>query len=181
GNLILKYLGEAAPHAAVACAVALSPPVNLAASVRVLDGRRANRIYLRRLILSLMRKVKTKASNFPDRIDLRQAQGVHGFADFDGRFTAPVHGFRDAADYWTKCSSRQFLRSINVPTLILSAQDDPFLSLECFPFAEAEASAGLFLEAPEHGGHLGFFDSLLGEKTWAEGRVVEFLANCAEK
>jgi predicted alpha/beta-fold hydrolase len=180
GNLVLKYLGEARPHRAVACAVALSPPVNLAASTAVLDKRRANRIYLRRLIASLVRKVQAKARCFPERIDASQAKGIHGFEDFDGRFTAPVHGFRDAADYWTKCSSRQFLPAITVPTLVLSAQDDPFLTLECFPFAEAEASTGLFLEAPERGGHLGFFDSLSCDQTWAERRVVEFLAERAD-
>ena len=179
GNIVLKYLGEARPHAAVVCAVALSPPVNLAVSARALDQRRGNRIYLRRMIASLVRKVKAKARHFPERIDVSHTSGIHGFEDFDDRFTAPVHGFRDAADYWTKCSSRQFLPAINVPALILSAQDDPFLTLESFPFAEAEQSARLFLEAPENGGHLGFFDSWNGGQTWAERRVREFLNNAA--
>ena len=176
GNLVLKYLGEAPPHEAVACAVAVSAPVVLAASARALDQRVANRIYLRRLIASLIRKVRAKARRFPQRIDASQARGIHGFEDFDGRFTAPVHGFRDAEDYWTKCSSRQFLSAITVPTLILSARDDPFLTADCFPFAEAEGSMRLFLEAPEVGGHLGFFDALTYTQTWAERRVVEFLA-----
>ena len=176
---MLKYLGEARPHAAAVGAVALSPPVNLAASARALDQRRGNRIYLRRLIASLVRKVKAKARHFPERIDVSHTRGIHGFEDFDGRFTAPVHGFRDAADYWTKCSSQQFLPAITVPTLILSAQDDPFLTLESFPFAEAEQSERLFLEAPEIGGHLGFFDSWNAGQTWAERRVIEFLTNAS--
>ena len=180
GNLVLKYLGEAHPHEAVSCAVALSAPVDLAASARALDQRRANRIYLNRLIASLVRKVRAKAKYFPEHIDASQARGIHGFEDFDGRFTAPVHGFRDAEDYWTKCSSRQFLSAITVPTLILSARDDPFLTSDCFPFTEAEASTHLTLEAPETGGHLGFFDSLTSHRTWAERRVVEFLAGCRE-
>jgi uncharacterized protein len=179
GNLVLKYLGEAPPHQAVACAAALSAPIDLASSVRALDQRLANRIYLRRLIASLIQKVRAKARLFPQRIDAHQARGIHGFEDFDSRFTAPVHGFRDAADYWTQCSSRQFLPAITVPTLILSAQDDPFLTLDCFPFAEAEASARIFLEAPEIGGHLGFLHSLGSAPTWAERRVVEFLASCS--
>ena len=180
GNLVLKYLGEAPPHGAVACAAALSVPLDLAASARALDQRLANRIYLRRLIASLIRKVRAKARHFPQRIDASQARGIHGFEDFDGRFTAPVHGFRDAEDYWTKCSSRQFLSEITIPTLILSARDDPFLTRDCFPFAEAEASARLFLEAPEVGGHLGFLSSLNCEETWAEKRVVEFLAGYSD-
>ncbi len=181
GNLLLKYLGEAQPHPAVVGAVALSPPVNLAACVRALDQRRGNRIYLKRLIASVLRKVKAKAKHFPERIDANQTRGVHGFEDFDGRFTAPVHGFRDAVDYWTKCSSQQFLSAITVPALILSAQDDPFLTPESFPFAEAEQSARLFLEAPETGGHLGFLDSWNDGRTWAEGRVIEFLNNAAAR
>ncbi|MFZ0712524.1 MAG: alpha/beta fold hydrolase [Terrimicrobiaceae bacterium] len=176
GNLVLKYLGEARPHAAVAAAVALSPPVNLAASVRALDQQRGNRLYLRRLIASVVRKVKAKARNFPERIHESQTQGIHGFADFDDRFTAPVHGFRDAADYWTKCSSQQFLPAITVPTLIVSARNDPFLTPDCFPIAEAEQNDLLFLETPETGGHLGFLDSWNGGQTWAERRVIEFLA-----
>jgi predicted alpha/beta-fold hydrolase len=178
GNLVLKYLGEAPPHEAVACAAALSAPVDLAATARALDQRRLNRMYLRRLIASLVCKVKAKAKHFPERIDASKTRGILGFEDFDGRFTAPVHGFRDAIDYWTKCSSRQFLSAITVPTLVLSARDDPFLTFDCFPFAEAEASTRLFLEAPETGGHLGFFSSLICDQTWAERRVVEFLAGC---
>jgi predicted alpha/beta-fold hydrolase len=179
GNLVLKYLGEAPPHQAVACAAALSAPIDLASSVRALDRRLANRIYLRRLIAGLIRKVRVKAMLFPELIDAHQARGIHGFEDFDSRFTAPVHGFRDAADYWAQCSSRQFLPAIMVPTLILSARDDPFLTLDCFPFAEAEGSTRVFLEAPGTGGHLGFFHSLGSTSTWAERRVVEFLASCS--
>ena len=176
GNLVLKYLGEARPHSAVACAAAISAPVDLTASARALDQRRTNRLYLRRLIATLVRKVKAKAKHFPEQIDASQTEGIHGFEDFDGRFTAPVHGFRDANDYWTRCSSRQFLRAITVPTLILSAQDDPFLTPNCLPFEEAKASAHVFLEAPTAGGHLGFYDSLSRKQSWAERRIVEFLS-----
>ena len=176
GNLVLKYLGEARPHSAVACAVAISAPVDLAASARALDQRRTNRLYLRRLIATLVRKVRAKAKHFPEQIDASQIKGIHGFADFDGRFTAPVHGFRNASDYWTRCSSRQFLPTITVPTLVLSARDDPFLTPDCFPSEEAEASAYVFLEAPHTGGHLGFCESLSGEQSWAERRVLQFLS-----
>ena len=178
GNLVLKYLGEARPHTAIACAAAISAPVDLAASARALDQRRTNRLYLRRLIATLVRKVKAKAKHFPEQIDASQTKGIRGFEDFDGKFTAPIHGFRDASDYWTRCSSRQFLPAITVPTLILSAQDDPFLTPDCLPFEEAEASAHVFLEAPDTGGHLGFCHSLLGKQSWAEGRIVEFLSAC---
>jgi uncharacterized protein len=176
GNLVLKYLGEACPHSTVACAAAISAPIDLAASARALDQRRTNRLYLRRLIATLVRKVKAKAKHFPEQIDASQTKGIRGFEDFDGRFTAPVHGFRDAIDYWTRCSSLQFLRAITVPTLILNAQDDPFLTPNCLPFEEAKASAHVFLEAPTAGGHLGFYDSLSRKQSWAQRRIVEFLS-----
>jgi uncharacterized protein len=179
GNLVLKYLGESKPHAAVVAAAAVSSPIDLAASVRALDGRRGNRIYLRRLIASLVCKVENKARSFPEQLDASRTRGIHGFQDFDSRFTAPVHGFSDAHDYWTKCSSRQFLPAITVPTLILSARDDPFLTEESFPFEEAAASTSLLFEAPENGGHLGFLDSPNGAQTWGERRVVEFLKRAA--
>jgi predicted alpha/beta-fold hydrolase len=179
GNLVLKYLGEASPHPAVAGSVALSAPVNLAASVRALDRRLDNRIYLRRLVGSLIRKVRAKARQFPERFDTALVKGIHGLADFDNRFTAPVHGFRDADDYWTRCSSRQFLSAISIPTLILNAQDDPFLTEDCLPFAEAEANSRLFLEVPRNGGHLGFLETPASTPTWAERRVVQFLARQA--
>ena len=176
GNLVLKYLGEAGPHSAVACAAAISAPIDLAASARALDQKRINRLYLRRLIATLVRKVRAKAKHFPEQIDASQTKGIHGFEDFDGRFTAPVHGFRDARDYWSRCSSRQFLGAISVPTLLLSAQDDPFLTPDCFPFEEAAASASVFLEAPATGGHLGFCHSLTFEQSWVEMRIVEFVS-----
>jgi len=176
GNLVLKYLGEGRPHSAIACAAAISAPIDLAASARALDQKRINRLYLRRLIASLVRKVRAKAKHFPEQIDATQTKGIHGFEDFDGRFTAPVHGFRDARDYWSRCSSRQFLGAISVPTLLLSAQDDPFLTPDCFPFEEAAASASVFLEAPATGGHLGFCHSLTFEQSWVEMRIVEFVS-----
>lgn len=175
GNLVLKYLGESPPHHAVAAALAVSPPVNLVVTAQALDQRKSNRFYLRRLIASLTRKVRVKCRTFPQLIDSRQLSGLHGFQDFDGRFTAPIHGFADAMDYWAKSSSRQFLPAITVPTLILSAQDDPFLTSESFPFAEAEENTQLYLETPEFGGHLGFLSSLNGGGNWAEMRAAEFL------
>lgn len=173
GNVTLKYLGEAPPHPAVRGAVAISAPVDLESSARELDRQPLNRIYLRRFIKTLVAKVRSKAVAFPDRLDLTGIKRVATFQEFDDRYTAPIHGFRDAADYWARSSSRQFLSRINVPTLLLNARDDPFLPAPCFPFDEASASASLSLEAPAHGGHVGFWDTLGGG--WLERRVGEFL------
>ncbi|SRR5579862_3147720 len=175
GNLILKYLGEGKPHPAVAGAAAISAPVDLAASARVLDRRRGNRLYLRRFIKTLVAKVEAKAVLFPDQIDVSGSRAIRTFEEFDGRYTAPLHGFRDADDYWKQSSARQYLPAITASTLLLNALDDPFLAPECFPFEEATRSRWLFLETPAFGGHLGFIDLAHGFRPWYERRVVEFL------
>jgi predicted alpha/beta-fold hydrolase len=175
GNVTLKYLGEAAPHPSVVAAAAISVPVDLAASARALDQRPGNRLYLRRFMKSLVAKVEAKATRFPEELDAAGVRAIRTFQEFDDRYTAPLHGFRDAADYWERSSARRYLDGIGVPTLLLSALDDPFLTPESFPFAEAERSGPLFLEAPAHGGHAGFLDLAHGLQRWSERRVVEFL------
>jgi uncharacterized protein len=175
GNLTLKYLGESSPHPAIISAAAVSAPLDLAATARALDRHWSNRIYLRSFIKSLVAKVEAKAVRFPDKFDVSGIRMIRTFEEFDGRYTAPVHGFRDAEDYWEKTSARQFLDRITVPTLILIACDDPLLTPESFPVAEAEGNPCLFLEMPKSGGHLGFIDLARGFEPWSERRVVEFL------
>ena len=179
GNLVLKYLGEAPPEGTIFGAVTISAAMDLASTARALDGRPGNRIYLKRLIKSLCEKIRTKATILPGKFDLADLEDLHGFEHFDARFTAPTHGFRDATDYWKTCSARQFLLAVSVPTLILSAKDDPFLTPASFPCAEAAENPQLFLEAPDCGGHLGFAQSL--SRNYAVERAVEFLSTlCAE-
>jgi uncharacterized protein len=108
-------------------------------------------------------------------LDASLSRTVRTFQEFDDHYTAPIHGFRDAEDYWRRSSARQYLDRITVPTLLLNAQNDPFLTPECFPFVEAEQNSCLFFEAPESSGHLGFVDLTRGSEPWTERRVVEFL------
>jgi predicted alpha/beta-fold hydrolase len=176
GNLTLKYLGEASPHPAVIGAVAISVPIDLAASAQAIDQRWSNRIYRRHFIKSLIAKVEAKALRFPDQLDVSRIRTIRTFQEFDDRYTAPMHGFRDAADYWNKSSARQYLDRVTIPTLLLNARNDPFLTPECFPFVEAEQNSSVFFEAPESGGHLGFIDLTRGGEPWSERRVVDFLA-----
>ena len=176
GNMTLKYLGEATPHPSVVAGVAISAPVDLAASARTLDSRWENRIYLQRFLKTLIAKVEAKAIRFPDEIDVTGIRRISTFQEFDDRYTARLHGFRDADDYWTQSSARPYLPRIDLPALILNARDDPFLPPECFPVPEAEANPCLYLEAPAHGGHVGFLTSVRGRSaSWAERRTVEFL------
>jgi predicted alpha/beta-fold hydrolase len=176
GNITLKYLGEEPPNSKVIAAATVSVPVDLASSARVLDERISNRLYLRRFISSLVAKVEAKARHFPEDLNIEGARWIRTFQEFDNRYTAPIHGFRDAAEYWKRSSSRQYLPSISVPTLLLSARNDPFLTPECFPDPEAQASSRLYLEAPESGGHVGFLDLANGLEPWSERRVVAFLS-----
>jgi len=175
GNVTLKYLGEATPHPAVKAAVAISVPLDLASSAGALDRRMANRLYLRRFLATLIVKTEAKARGFP-QLDVRGIRSIKTFREFDDRYTAPIHGFRDAADYWSRSSARQFVSRIRVPTLLLSARNDPFLTPESFPFVEATGNPFLFLEAPEAGGHVGFLDLAEGMKPWYEKRSLEFLS-----
>jgi predicted alpha/beta-fold hydrolase len=175
GNLILKYLGESSPHPAVVGAAAVSAPLDLGATARALDRQWSKRIYRDSCIKSLIAKVEAKAVRFPEKFDVSGIRMIRTFEAFDDRYTAPIHGFRDVEDYWKRSSARQFLNRITVPTLILNACDDPLLTAESFPVAEAEANPCLFLEMPKWGGHLGFVDLVRGIEPWSERRVVKFL------
>lgn len=179
GNMVLKYLGEAPAHPAVKAAVAISAPLDLAACARKLDQRWSNRIYLRRFLVSLAGKIEAKARLFPNELTATDVRRLGSFQEFDDRYTGPMHGFRDAADYWARSSARQFLPRITSPTLLLSPRNDPFLAPEAYPWTEAEANPHVFLEVPESGGHVGFLDLRRGIQPWSERRVVEFLATNA--
>ncbi len=176
GNVLLKYLGEAPPHPAITAAAAISAPLDLASSARALDERRGNGIYLRRFLVPLIAKIETKARAFPGQLNTDGLRAIRSFQEFDDRYTAPLHGFRDAADYWQRSSARQFLPGIATPTLILTARNDPFLTAASIPGPEAAANPALFLEAPASGGHVGFLDLARGVQPWSERRVAEFLA-----
>ncbi len=174
GNLVLKYLGENAPSVlpSIAAAVAFSVPVDLAETTRILQHPR-NWAYNRRFLKKLVEKIRMKAADFPEEIDLTKLGSVKTLKDFDNVYTAPLSGFRDADDYYRQCSCGQFLSSIKVPTLLVSALDDPFLGESCYPRQIAAASDFLFLETPAHGGHVGFHSP--GKQYWSEKRAVDFI------
>ena len=172
GNMILKYLGEGNVHPFLQAAVAVSVPVDLASSARALDRRPGNQIYLRRFMKSLAAKVEAKAKRFPTEIDATGVHDIRSFSIFDDRYTARIHGFRDAEDYWRQSSAIGYLNRISIPTLLLNAKDDPFLSLESFPYSEARHHPCLCLETPSSGGHLGFLDA---QGFWIERRIPGFL------
>jgi uncharacterized protein len=175
GNVLLKYLGEGRNLGRVKGGVAISVPVDLASSATVL-ARPANRIYMQRFMRDMVRKLELKNATLGTDFDLPSFRRMRSFAEFDGAYTAPVHGFESAADYWKQNSSLPLLANIPVPTLLIQAQNDPFLSPSCYPVEAAQQNECFFLETPKHGGHVGFMPSAWNwSRGWMEGRTVQFL------
>jgi hypothetical protein len=175
GNVTVKYLGESSPDPRIAAGVAVSAPLDLASCAAALDLRPGNRLYLHRFLRTMIAKAEARARMFPAKVPALPREARRSIVAFDDAITAPLHGFRDAADYYAKCSGRFFIESIRVPLLILSAKDDPFLTPAAFPEAQAACSERLHLEAPARGGHVGFLDFAAGTAPWSEKRIAEFL------
>ena len=176
GNLTLKYLGERPAELSPRLhrAVAFSVPCDLACSSRQL-AIRSNWLYMERFLIAMRAKIRAKNRLFPDRLDLTGLDRIRTFQEFDDRFTAPIHGFRDAEDYWARNSCRQFLPRITMPALLVNAANDPFLGPGCYPREEAAGSRFFHFESPETGGHVGFPTFGNGGEYWSETRAAEFL------
>ncbi len=176
GNITLKYLGEQGTTlpAQVRGGAVFSVPCDLSASCKQLQLP-TNYIYRKRFLLKLREKVRIKMKLMPGQINDYHYASIKSLADFDDRYTAPLHGYKDAEDYYSKCSSKQFIPDIAVPTLIVNAQNDPFLPQACYPIVEAEANPHVSLEIPEHGGHVGFVQLNSENEYWSETRAAVFL------
>jgi len=155
-------------------AVAFSVPCDLKAGALEL-AKVKNYIYMKQFLVSLHEKIKLKMEQMPGVINDDGYERIRDFRDFDDRYTAPINGFKDAEDYWFKCSSGRFLHAITVPTLLVNALDDPFLAPSCYPLAQAEQSKYVHLEMPQSGGHVGFVQFNGDGSYWSENRAVEFL------
>lgn len=173
GNLTLKYLGEQGGGAGIERAIVFSVPLHLSSSSRRIDSG-GSRVYSRRFNRSLKRKIAEKAARMPDRISAANLKKVRTLRDFDDFYTSQLHGFRDAEEYYERNSSIHFVGRIAVPTLIVNARNDPFLSAECFPFQKMEALEGVWFEAPEEGGHCGFYPADYDGTLWSERRALNF-------
>ena len=182
GNVLLKWLGERGedvPREVVAAA-AVSVPYDLARGSRYLEHGFA-RVYTRAFLRSLKEKAAAKLAQFPDLpVDANAAVRAATLWDFDDVVTAPLHGFRDAADYYARSSSLGWLKSVRRPVLLLNAVDDPFLPPSVLDDVRrvAAQNAALHVEFPPGGGHVGFVS---GASPWrpfyfAESRVAAFLA-----
>ncbi len=176
GNLTLLHLGRQAQRIdpLVKRAVAFSVPCDLKTGAERMS-RKANALYMKRFLIDLHKKVRWKIEQFPDRIDDRGYDRIKDFKQFDDRYTAPVHGFRDAEDYWARCSCKPHIPGIAVPTLIVSAKNDPILSPQCYPIDEAAANPNVTLLMPRSGGHVGFMEFNRDGLYWSERVAAAFL------
>jgi uncharacterized protein len=172
GNALLCWLGQS-QHAAeiVDAAGAVSAPLDLAQGGKALSSG-ANRLYTRMFLRTLKPKCLAKLEQFPGlfaRDAMLAARDLHAF---DNVVTAPLHGYRDADDYWDRASAKHVLHDITVPTLVLNARNDPFLPGRYLP---GSASPAVQLDYPRHGGHVGFvFGSLPGRLDWLPQRLMRF-------
>jgi predicted alpha/beta-fold hydrolase len=175
GNVTLKYLGENAARipSQVMRAAVFSVPTNLKAS-SVHISRWQNQIYLRRFMNSLRDKMRVKGAHLPGQLDLSELNQLRDFPQFDERYTAPLHGFTSADDYYEQSASGRYLSGIRIPTLLVNALNDPFLPASCFPREAARASHFFYLETPAEGGHVGFNEGGPSGTYFSERRAVEF-------
>ncbi|MEH6511677.1 MAG: alpha/beta fold hydrolase, partial [Maribacter arcticus] len=176
GNLLLKYLGEERilPKE-IKGAVAISVPCQLADSLHQLLQFK-NFLYARRFKGNLVEKLKLKKQSYPNLISDLDIEQIKTLKDFDDIYTSRAHGFKDAMDYYAQCSSLQFLNTIEIPALLINAENDSFLGEACYPVDIAKQHKTLFLEVPKYGGHVGFYGP--DNFTYTERRTLEFISNC---
>ncbi len=175
GNLNLIYLGQRGSdiHPIIKKAVFFSVPCDLEGSADMLN-KKSNRIFMNRFLKMLHKKIKAKAALMPDLINDKDYDKIKNFKEFDDRYTAPIHGFKNAEDYWKKCSSLQYIPKIKIPTLIVNAENDPFLSDSCYPINEVKDNNNVILEIPKSGGHVGFIEFNKENLYWSEKRTIKF-------
>ncbi len=179
GNVLLKWLGEQSDKVSIKAAVAVSVPLMLDICATEIH-RGFSRIYETALLRTLRHKTRQKALKFgSDKLPkLEDISKLNSFWKFDDQVTAPAHGYKNAEDYYNKASSRQFVKYIKIPTLIIQSKDDPFMNATVLPDMH-EIPAEVILETNSHGGHVGFIQ---GKWPWQaeyylEQRIPNFLEN----
>ena len=176
-NVTLKLAGEWAEKfpQQVKSAAAVSPPIELGLAADRLDQPR-NFIYQRHFLKALKARLRRKARLFPERYSTDDLKRVHTVREFDDLYTAPNGGYGNAKNYYHRAASLRVIENIRIPTLILTAQDDPLIPFEPFQDAKLTGNPNITLLGPRHGGHAGFIArrSNSEDRFWAENRIVEF-------
>jgi len=177
GNALLKWLGrsQASARGVIDAAAAVSAPMDLMTAGDLL-GTGVNRLYGYHFLQTLKNKSLAKLERFPALYDSNIVRNARTLREFDNVVTAPLHGYLDTDDYWTRASSKPDLRHIEVPTLIVHARNDPFLPGRYLP-AASEVSASVTLEFPDSGGHTGFASGPFpGNLDWLPERLLDFFS-----
>jgi hypothetical protein len=176
GNVLLKHLGAMQSQSPLSAGVAVSVPFDLEIAARSL-GSGLSRIYQINLLQQLRKSILAKYQHGGSPFDWERAMSARDFFEFDDAVTAPLHGFDGVSDYYSRSSSRQYLGAITVPTLILHAEDDPFVHRSAIPSAR-ELGKSVTLELSRHGGHVGFLQGFPGKtrNRWLPQRIIAHLA-----
>jgi len=177
GSLSLRSVGEFPDQvpAAVKKVIGISVPCDLYASVQALS-QSGNSIYVNRFLKKLGKKIKEKSIRYPDQISYEGYEQIRDFIEFDNRYTAPLHGYKDAIDFYTRASVKPLLTRIKIPVLLIQALNDPFLSRDCMGYEAADSNPSILLETTAAGGHCGFM--LPGTyESYPERRAIVFANN----
>lgn len=177
GNLVLKMAGEVgASFPALRGVLAVCPNIDPAACVTALE-RPANWLYQRHFLTRLKTRLRRKAGLFPNRFPLTPLRDIRTLREFDEIYTAPDGGFTSADDYYDRAAARHVLAAIEIPTVILTAKDDPFIPYRMFEASAVQANPRIRLWATAHGGHCGFLQRPRRQEDfyWAENRLIELV------
>jgi predicted alpha/beta-fold hydrolase len=174
GSLTLRAVAEfpADVPSQVKATISFSVPCSLKGSVDALAATE-NKIYLNRFLRKLGKKIKLKAERYPELFDITGYDTIRSFIEFDDRYTAPLHGYANALDFYEKANIGSLLHQVAIPSLIVQAQNDPFLLPVCMPIEAATYNPQIFLEMPVIGGHCGFREKG-SVHSWAEKRALTF-------
>jgi predicted alpha/beta-fold hydrolase len=176
GNLALRLAGTESPRTlpTLKAVCAISPVMELESCVRALE-RRSNFVYQWNFVRNLKNRMRRKAGCFPDRFDLAHLRGIRSVRQFDAVYTAPCFGFASAEDYYHRAAALRVIDKIEIPALIITAADDPFVPAESFRHPSVTANPNLTVVITDHGGHCGFLaDAGTDDGYWAETQIVEF-------
>lgn len=177
GSILLNWLGKTGSNNPLTTAIAISVPFELGkAANRMLNG--VSRLYQWHMLRNLRQHISNKFEKLESPIDLNKLDQLKTFWEFDTFVTAPLHGFKNAEDYYEKASCRKQLKNIAKPTLIIHAEDDPFMPPEVIPI-ETELATDTLLELSKMGGHVGFIAGNIpgSAEYWLEGRIIDHFLN----
>jgi len=178
GNLAIKFMGEFADKmpAIIKSAVTISVPCDLKGST-VAIAKWDNTLYMKGFLKTLKEKTIEKISRFPEaNINKDKVLAAKNFFEFDNLVTAPINGFKDAEDYWKQSSCKQYIKKIKHQTLLITSEDDPFLTESCMPIAESENHKYFTFLQPKYGGHIGFVQGFnMKKQRWCENKIVTFI------